>query len=222
MGKFHVVEKFVSINGEARQAGALAAFIRFAGCNLNCSYCDTSWANEKKAPFDILSEEEIYAFIKDSGVYNVTLTGGEPLLQPNMDCLLAMLGKDPSLRIEIETNGSIDIAPFVNIPGNIVFTLDYKLPGSGMHEAMKVSNYRYLKQTDSVKFVVSDRQDLDYAREIIETYHLNDRATVYISSAFSQIEPAEIVSYMIAHQMNREKVQLQLHKYIWDPNRKGV
>lgn len=222
MGKFKVVEKFVSINGEARRAGELACFIRFAGCNLNCSYCDTRWANEEKAPYEILSEEEIYEFIKDSKVNNVTLTGGEPLIQSNIKRLITLLSKDKNLRIEIETNGAVDISDFISIGDNVTFTLDYKLPGSGMEDKMILSNYRLLRDIDTVKFVVSDYNDLEKMYDIIKKYNLDRRLQVYISASFGNINNEDIVNYMIDHNMNSVRLQLQIHKYIWDPARKGV
>ncbi len=222
MEEFRVVEKFVSINGEAHKAGMLAAFIRFAGCNLNCSYCDTRWANESKVAYEIMSEADIYHYVKSTNVRCVTLTGGEPLIQPNIDKLIRLLGQDQELRVEIETNGTVDITPFIDIPGDIAFTLDYKSPGSGMCEHMLLDNYEHLRKKDSVKFVVTDKADLEKACEIIDFYRLNDKVQVYFSSAFAQISPAEIVDFMIKNNRTREKLQLQLHKYIWDPDRKGV
>ncbi len=222
MGKFKVVEKFISINGEGRCAGELATFIRFAGCNLNCSYCDTKWANEENAPYEILSEEEIYAYIKGQNVKNVTLTGGEPLIQDNICRLIKLLSKDNELRIEIETNGAVSLKDFIDIGDNVTFTLDYKLPGSKMNHRMIMENYELLRANDTVKFVASDREDLDKAREIIDKYNLTDRVACYLSSSFGVISPEDIVNYMVEHNMNKVRLQLQMHKYIWDPNRKGV
>ncbi len=222
MGRFKVVEKFISINGEGRCAGELAAFIRFAGCNLNCSYCDTRWANEANVPYEILSEEEIYAYIKEQNVNNITLTGGEPLLQENIGRLIKLLSKDKSLRIEVETNGAVSLKDYIDIGDNVTFTLDYKLPGSKMNHMMVMENYDLIRTQDTVKFVVSDQEDLDKAREIIEEYSLTDKVAVYLSSSFGVIMPEDIVNYMIEHNLNKVKLQLQMHKYIWDPNRKGV
>ena len=222
MGRFKVVEKFISINGEGRCAGELAVFIRFAGCNLNCSYCDTQWANEVDAPYEILSEEEIYAYIREQNVKNVTLTGGEPLIQENIGRLIKLLSKDKELRIEVETNGAVLLKDFISIGENVTFTLDYKLPGSKMNHKMVMENYDLLRTNDTVKFVVSDREDLDKAREIIDKYKLPERVTCYLSSSFGVIKPEDIVNYMMENHMNNVKLQLQMHKYIWDPNRKGV
>lgn len=222
MEKYRVVEKFVSINGEAKAAGELACFIRFAGCNLDCSYCDTKWANSKDVSYEIMSKEDIYNYIKETGVRNVTLTGGEPLIQENIEALIRMLAADKTLRIELETNGSVPIAKYADIGDNVVFTLDYKLPGSGMDCHMATDNYSYIGKKDAVKFVVSDERDLDCAREVINRFNLDEITTVYLSSSFSRIEPKDIVDYMIEHGMNKVKLQLQLHKYIWEPDKKGV
>lgn len=222
MGDYKVVEKFVSINGEAAHAGELACFIRFAGCNLACGYCDTKWANEPQVPYESMSEEEIYAYIKSCGVKNVTLTGGEPLIQPAIEALIAFLAEDTDLRVEIETNGSVDISAYDARPENVCMTLDYKLPDSGMERFMRTENYVWLKKQDVVKFVVSSAKDLETAKKIIETYDLCAKATIYLSSAFSAITPAQIVDYMIQENMKDVRLQLQMHKYIWDPEKKGV
>lgn len=222
MNKYKIVEKFISINGEARAAGELSCFIRFQGCNLNCSYCDTKWANEKEAPYELMSAEEIYGYIKKCGVKNVTLTGGEPLIQENIKELISLLAGDHSLRIEIETNGSVDLFPFLDIEGNVTFTMDYKLPGSHMEKYMALGNMRLLRACDSVKFVVSDLNDLNVSKRIIKEYDLDNRVAVYLSSCFMRIQPKDIVDYMIDNNMNKVKLQLQLHKYIWEPDRKGV
>lgn len=219
---FEVVEKFVSINGEGQRAGQLAVFIRFKGCNLNCGYCDTKWANDLSAPFESMNEDEIYDYIKSTGVKNVTLTGGEPLLRDNIGILLERLGKDNSLNVEIETNGSVLIEPYANIVKRPSFTLDYKLGGSGMERFMKTENYQFLQKCDTVKFVVSSVSDLERAVEIIKEYELDKKCGVYLSAVFGKIEPANIVSFMIDKNLNDVNLQLQMHKFIWDPNKRGV
>lgn len=217
-----VVETFISINGEGQHAGELALFIRFAGCNLNCNYCDTRWANQPDVVYQEMTETEIKALVTDSGVRNVTLTGGEPLLQPGMYQLLETMGSLPDIRIEIETNGSVDIGPYMTLIRRPAFTLDYKLPGSGMEAGMNTENYRYLTKEDTVKFVISDKADLTRAREIIEQYQLEGRCGIYYSPVFGRIRPAEIVDDMIEHRLNGVHMQLQMHKFIWDPEQRGV
>lgn len=219
---YKVVETFISINGEGQHAGELALFIRFAGCNLNCNYCDTRWANQPDVVYQEMTETEIKALVTDSGVRNVTLTGGEPLLQPGMYQLLETMGSLPDIRIEIETNGSVDIEPYMTLIRRPAFTLDYKLPGSGMEAGMNTENYRYLTKEDTVKFVISDKADLTRAREIIEQYQLEGRCGIYYSPVFGRIRPAEIVDDMIEHQLNGVHMQLQMHKFIWDPEQRGV
>ncbi|CCY57627.1 7-carboxy-7-deazaguanine synthase [Clostridium sp. CAG:632] len=219
---YKVVETFISINGEGQHAGELALFIRFAGCNLNCNYCDTRWANQPDVVYQEMTETEIKALVTDSGVRNVTLTGGEPLLQPGMYQLLETMGSLPDIRIEIETNGSVDIGPYMTLIRRPAFTLDYKLPGSGMEAGMNTENYRYLTKEDTVKFVISDKADLTRAREIIEQYQLEGRCGIYYSPVFGRIRPAEIVDDMIEHRLNGVHMQLQMHKFIWDPEQRGV
>ena len=109
---FNIIEKFVSIDGEGPSAGELATFIRFQGCNLRCAWCDTTYSFDKSEITEVLSAEEIYSYIKETGVSNVTLTGGEPLFQENIDEILSLLNDDKSLTVHIETNGAIDISPF--------------------------------------------------------------------------------------------------------------
>ncbi|MBN7772920.1 putative 7-carboxy-7-deazaguanine synthase QueE [Clostridium aminobutyricum] len=222
MAQYKVVEKFVSINGEGVCAGQLAVFIRFQGCNLSCSYCDTAWANEEHAPFAWMTEQQIYEYIKETGIKNITLTGGEPLLVPNIMQLLQLLAADPLLRVEIETNGSIDLLSFTGISNPPAFTMDYKLPGSLMESNMLVSNFKRLTRQDTVKFVVGDMNDLNRAADIIRTHDLTSTCHVYISPVFGRIELEEIVDYLIQNRLNDVTMQLQMHKVIWEPDRRGV
>lgn len=222
LSNFKVAEKFISINGEGVRAGQLAVFIRFTGCNLNCSYCDTRWANQIDAPYEIMSENEIYYYIKKSGVKNVTLTGGEPLIQPDIEVLIKTLSCDNSLNIEIETNGSADISKISKISTPPSFTMDYKLPSSGMEKCMNTDNFNYLFKDDTVKFVAGSQHDLETAYQIIKKYNLTEKCHVYISPVFNAINPQDIVEFMKIHKLNNVNLQLQLHKFIWAPDKKGV
>ncbi len=216
-----VVEQFVSINGEGAHAGELAAFIRFKGCNLSCSYCDTKWANRNEAIFTEHTADDLAEWVERKGVNNVTLTGGEPLLQEDITELIEKLlaqGK----RVEIETNGSIPLDRFAQTEPRPVFTMDYKLPSSGMESAMRPDNFKLLNKHDTVKFVAGSREDLARAEEIIDAYRLSGRCHVYLSPVFGKINPAEIVTYMIENEMKDVRLQLQLHKFIWPPERRGV
>ena len=219
--RYPVVEKFVSINGEGQKAGELAVFIRFRGCNLDCSYCDTRWANTAEAEAELMSAEEIAGYVGSTGVRNVTLTGGEPLLQPEPYLLTDILissGKS----VEIETNGSISVEELAARQFRPSFTLDYKLPDSGMEAAMLTDNYRFLTENDTVKFVSGSMNDLKRAAGIIKEFDLTNRCRVYISPVVGRIEPADIVDFMAAERLNGVRLQLQLHKFIWDPDKRGV
>ena len=222
MAEFKVVEKFVSINGEGVRAGQLAVFIRFLGCNLNCNYCDTKWANTDNTAYEVMNEFEIYKYIKDTGVKNVTLTGGEPLFRDYMVVLLRLLGVDESINIEIETNGSVDFSGLLEVCKNISFTMDYKLPDSGMEAYMCIGNMEILRKIDTVKFVSGSIEDLQRTKEIIKQYNLTEKCHIYISPVFGKIDPADIVEFMKDNHMNDVNLQLQLHKFIWSPDKKGV
>lgn len=218
-----VAEKFISINGEGTRAGELAVFVRFTGCNLRCSYCDTMWANEPGCPYEEMSPAQICEYVRSTGIKNVTLTGGEPLLQKDMDKLISLLISKCGVRVEIETNGAVDLRPFAELPeGRPVFTMDYKLPSSGYEDRMIAENFSVLEKEDTVKFVSGSRTDLERAGEIIEKYRLLDRCHVYFSPVFGRIEPAEIVDFMLNKRMNKARIQIQMHKVIWDPNARGV
>ncbi len=218
---YPVAEKFVSINGEGKRAGELAVFIRFRKCNLSCSYCDTQWANSGNCPAEMLSPEEITEYVIGTGVKNVTLTGGEPLLQPDIYSLAEMLMKN-KCRVEIETNGSIPVKELSGKKYRPDFTVDYKLPSSGMESFMLTENYNYLAENDVVKFVAGSISDLEKAVEIIEKFSLTEKCTVYFSAVFGKISPAEIVEFLKMKKLNDVRLQLQLHKFIWSPDRKGV
>ena len=218
---FRLAENFVSINGEGQHAGELALFLRFTGCNLRCSWCDTMWANTKGAPHRDTSLEELVDIVKTAmsrGVNNVTLTGGEPLLHEGMDSLIEAL-VSLGIRVEIETNGSVDIAPFISAK-RPVFTVDYKLPSSGMEEHMRKENIPLLNEADTLKMVCGSAEDLRRAYEVIR--ETKPRCKVYLSPVFGDIEPAEIVDFMKEKGLGNVRLQLQLHKFIWDPHKRGV
>lgn len=220
--KFKVVEKFTSVNGEGPLSGQLVVFIRFAGCNLNCSYCDTTWANMDDVCYDFMTATDIYKYIKSTEIRNVTLTGGEPLLQEGIIELLEMLSKDRMLHVEIETNGSVPLNEFDHIENPPSFNMDYKLPSSNMEDKMNLNNFVYLSYRDTVKFVCGTIKDLQKSKFIIDKYELSNKTNVYISPVFGQIDLEQIVDFMKDNKMNGVNLQVQLHKIIWDPNKRGV
>lgn len=219
---YNIVEKFVSINGEGSRAGELAVFIRFAHCNLKCSYCDTAWANNSDVEYEKLTKKEIYEYIKSTKIRNVTLTGGEPLMQRDILELLEYLTEKSDISIEIETNGSVDLSKFQKLSNSPIYTMDYKLHSSGMEEFMSIDNLNFLNKKDIIKFVVGTKKDLIRAKEIIDEYDLTNSTNVYISGVYDEIKANDVVEFMIANNMNNIRLQLQMHKYIWDPNQKGV
>lgn len=205
-----VNEIFFSIDGEGKRAGSLAAFIRLAGCNLRCSYCDTAYAFDEGKSMRI---EAIAEAVK--GWKNVTVTGGEPLCQ-DIHVLLQRLREH---EVNIETNGSVDVTPYHAYPW-VFFTLDYKCPSSGMESSMLEKNFQTLRPQDVLKFVVGDMEDLRTAQRVCEKYEPNCR--VYLSPVFGKIEAKEIVEYMKSARYKNWRLQLQLHKYIWPPDARGV
>jgi 7-carboxy-7-deazaguanine synthase len=221
---FNIIEKFLSIDGEGPSAGEIATFIRFLGCNLRCSWCDTKYSWEKESTTERLSSREIYDYIKENGSNNVTLTGGEPLIQENIHELLGILNNDENLKIHVETNGSVDIGCFKEKykSGNISYIVDYKLPSSKMTECMNLSNLNSVDFNDTYKFVIGSKEDLNMAYDIIKKYDLTSKCLVYLSPAFGAIELNDIVEFMKNKKLNKVKLQVQLHKIIWDKNARGV
>lgn len=210
-----VVEIFKSIEGEGIRAGYPVVFIRLAGCNLRCSYCDTKYSyNEKEYPD--MTVDNIVKTVFKFGCHRVTLTGGEPLIHEDVDLLIEEL-TEMGTEVNIETNGSVDISPYI-CDKNVIITMDYKCSSSGMEDMMLISNLDKLRKQDVLKFVVGDENDLDTCLNLCDT----SVAQVFISPVFGNIEPKEIVKYMLEHKMNDCRVQLQLHKFIWDPNQRGV
>lgn len=217
--KFNVVEIFDSIDGEGKRTGELATFIRLAGCNLRCSYCDTPYGLDFKegTPMEIA---DIIVQCKKYGNKNITLTGGEPLARGLIHDLISELSLQ-GFEVNIETNGSI---PLYNIPKmkNVFYTMDYKCPSSGVEATMDLKNLNFLDKDDVLKFVVGSEEDLDRTWTILDEY--KPKAQVYISPVFGKIEPVEIVNYMKYHKKSfmNARVQVQLHKIIWNPDERGV
>lgn len=213
-----VVEIFESIDGEGIFAGYPATFIRLYGCNLNCSYCDSRYACEGNV-YQNLTVSAIVEMAKGFGHKHITLTGGEPLIHNNVLSLIKKLQR-AGFVVNIETDGAVDIVPFIN--RRSIFTLDYKCPSSGMENRMILTNLKALREKDVLKFVVGTHEDLQKAKEIIEEYHLQGYCNIFISPVFGRIEPKEIVEFLLENHLDEVRVQLQIHKFIWDPNMKGV
>ena len=209
-----VVEIFKSIDGEGIRVGYPVTFIRLAGCNLRCNYCDTKYSYEDEK-FTEMTPQEIYIKVYKLGGKRITLTGGEPLIHKDVKVLVDLLIQK-GYEVNIETNGSVDITLFLD--KHTIITMDYKCAGSGMEDKMLLDNISKLRKLDVLKFVVSDDNDLDTVQRIYQ----NTKATVYISPVFGRIEPKQIVEYMLEHNMENCRVQVQLHKIIWNPEERGV
>ena len=217
---YKVNEIFLSIDGEGCRTGLPVVFIRLYGCNLNCSYCDTRYSCEQQE-YKEMSLYDILAQVLSYGVPRVTLTGGEPLIHPGVkDLITSLVAND--IEVNIETNGAVDLDEFIEFKYNskVVFTMDYKCKSSGMEEKMILSNLVFLQPKDVIKFVVSNYNEMEEMEYILEASKC--KAQAYVSPVFGAIEPKELVEYVLDNGLNDVKVQVQLHKIIWEPTKRGV
>jgi len=220
--KYDVIEKFLSVNGEGLRSGHLTTFVRFKGCNLRCKYCDSAYSYDPTESSEIMTEKQIVDYCKSNGAKMVTLAGGEPLYRSGMYELIKLLSAN-GFSVEIETNGSIDISNIASIqPNRPWITLDYKTSASGMEHHNMHSNYSHIGKQDVVKFVVGSVKDLDKMVQVCDRYDLVKKTNVLISPVYGEIEPVEIVEYMMRNKLNGYKMQIQMHKFIWDADKRGV
>jgi len=207
-----VHEIFSSIQGESSFAGWPCAFLRLSGCNLACSWCDTVYAGDSSVLTPVsLAVEKLLA----CGLPLVELTGGEPLLQPETPRLAAALA-DAGLTVLVETNGSLDIGV---LDPRVIAIMDVKCPGSGMDGKNDYANLDRLRRRDEVKFVLAGREDYRFALEVAR--RVWDRNTVSFSPVAGALDPATLAAWMVDDRV-RARLGLQLHKYIWDPETRGV
>ena len=209
-----ISEIFTSIQGESSFAGMPCSFVRLTGCNLRCSYCDTSYAYEDGYE---LTGEEVMRKVRNTGLNLIEITGGEPLLQKEVFHVIRVLLEEDRT-VLIETNGSQNIR---GIDRRAVIILDIKTPGSGMSDKMDLSNLDEIGKHDEVKFVVTDRNDYEWAKDIISTFRLVQRCTVLISPAFGFLRPEDLARWMVDDKLSA-RLNLQLHKYIFGSARRGV
>jgi 7-carboxy-7-deazaguanine synthase len=207
---FKVNEIFKSIQGESTYAGLPCTFVRLAGCNLRCTYCDTNYAYYHGKE---LSDEEIISKIKEYGVNCIEFTGGEPLLQEETPPLLKTL-LDKGYNVLIETNGSICIGC---LDKRLTIIMDIKTPKSGMSERMNLKNLELLKSNDEVKFVLLSESDYIWAKDMINKYNLlNKTKNILMSPAYGVLPPKALASWILRDNLPI-RIQLQIHKYIWAP-----
>lgn len=209
-----VCEIFTSIQGETSYTGIPCTFIRLAGCNLRCSYCDTKYAYEEGIE---LTENEIINEVTLIGVNLVEITGGEPLLQKGTFHLIERLISE-GYKVLVETNGTLSIK---NVDSRATIILDIKTPGSGMWEDMDLSNFDYIKPADEVKFVITDRTDYEWSKNMIHKYDLKSRCNVLFSPAFGVLTPESLIKWMLEDRLD-VRLNLQIHKYIYGSDRRGV
>ncbi len=205
-----VNEIFKSIQGESTYAGIPCTFVRLAGCNLRCTYCDTNYAYYHGKE---ISDKEIISKIEEHGVKCVEFTGGEPLLQEETSPLVKTL-LDRSYEVLIETNGSICIGC---LDKRLTIIMDIKTPKSGMSERMNLKNLDLIKINDEIKFVLLDESDYIWAKDMISRHNLLDRTRkILVSPAYGILSPKLLVSWVLRDNLS-VRVQLQIHKYIWPP-----
>lgn len=205
-----VNEIFKSIQGESSFQGLPCVFVRLTGCNLRCSWCDTTYAYEEGKEISI---DDIIQKIESYHTPLVEITGGEPLLQEEVYPLTQRL-LDLGYKVLIETNGSLDIG---RLDKRIIKILDIKCPGSGETDKIRWENLDKLSPSDEVKFVLTGREDYQWAKGIIERYRLADKVTVLLSVVYGELEPRDLARWILEDNLN-VRLQLQLHKYIWGPS----
>lgn len=223
-----VVEIFNSIEGEGSRAGYLATFIRLHGCNLHCNYCDSLYACSGD-DFEEMTYIEIINRVNEYNCKRITITGGEPLIHDDINKLVQAL-ITCGYRVNIETNGSEPIDKLIEylssdfsidcINQHLMFTVDWKSYSSRMSKFNLPDNLRLLSAKDVLKFVVGCKQDLDQMKDLLSHHELN--CQVFVSPVFGDIEPKEIVEYLQTNELNQVRFQLQIHKFVWPADMRGV
>jgi 7-carboxy-7-deazaguanine synthase len=213
--RLHVNEIFLSVQGESTHAGRPCVFVRLTGCNLRCRWCDTEYAfyDGRRMTIDELAEiaEGYHCDL-------IEITGGEPLLQegvyPLIDRLLAA-----GRTVMVETSGAVDVS---RLDPRVIKIMDLKCPGSGECARNLWSNLDHLTARDEIKFVIADRADYEWARDVIGSRGLAPRvAAILLSPAFGELEPARLAAWMLEDRLPA-RLQLQIHKYVWPPDARGV
>lgn len=207
-------EIYYSIQGESTRAGLPCVFVRLTYCNLRCTYCDTEYAFYEGKDFNI---DEIIAEIERFGCKLVEITGGEPLVQHESLELMRRLC-EKGFNVMLETGGSL---PIKDIDARVKIIMDLKCPSSGMVKKNLYQNIGYLKSFDEVKFVIGSREDYEWTKDIIQKYNLTGKCTVLFSVVFGMLQPVRLVEWMLEDKLD-VRFQLQLHKFVWEPNIKGV
>ncbi|MEX5214255.1 MAG: 7-carboxy-7-deazaguanine synthase QueE [Nitrospiraceae bacterium] len=209
-----ITEIFHSIQGESTFMGRSCVFVRLTGCGLRCTWCDTEYSFYDGMEMGL---EQVLAKVAVYGCPLVEVTGGEPLHQPDAFVLLSRLC-DAGYEVLLETSGAVDVGR-VDRRAHVI--MDVKCPGSGMTDRMVWSNLDKLASKDEAKFVLQDRADYEWARDIVVQQKLADRCTVLFSPVFGKMDLQSLAEWMLADRLP-VRFQVQLHKFIWSPERRGV
>ena len=224
-----VIEIFDSIDGEGIRTGQPCSFIRLAGCNLRCSYCDTVYSlfgEKEPCEYTEMSIDEIIS--KVNPLYKrITLTGGEPLVHKDSAELVSQLVND-GYEVNIETNGAIDIVDFLKrVPKSdkLFFTIDYKLPSSCMTSKMLWNNFINLRPCDVIKYVVGSDEDVNLMKAVTDRLreHYSVMPNIYVGAVYGMYSAQKLVDIIMHEPVLKDaRFQIQLHKIIWDPEKRGV
>jgi len=209
-----VNEIYYSVQGESTKAGLPCVFIRLTYCNLRCTYCDTEYAFFEGRDFSL---EEILAEVKKYNCKLVELTGGEPLVQSESLELMKLLC-DSGYEALLETSGSL---PIETVDPRVKIIMDLKCPSSNMEKKNLYQNISFLKKSDEVKFVLGSREDYEWTKAIMHQNDLQKRCEILFSVVFGKLEPAMVVEWILEDNL-QVRFQLQMHKFIWHPEQKGV
>jgi 7-carboxy-7-deazaguanine synthase len=209
-----ISEIFASIQGESSYAGRPCVFVRTAGCNLRCDYCDTTYAYDGGRRMGI---DEVLTAVSGYGVDLVEVTGGEPLHQEHVPLLIEAL-LDAGYTTLVETNGSYDISV---VDDRAIRIVDVKCPGSGMSDRVNWACLEHLKSSDQVKFVISDREDYLWSKKVVEERGLAGAVEILFSPVHGALAPEALAGWILEDRLP-VRLQLQLHKYIWDEHGRGV
>lgn len=209
-----VNEIFYSLQGESSWAGLPCVFVRLTACNLRCTWCDTPYAFEEGTP---LALSEVIVKVLEFDCPLVEITGGEPLLQPNVFPLMTRLC-DLGKTVLLETSGAVDVAA---VDPRVVKIMDLKCPGSGEVARNRYENLRHLDKKDEVKFVIADRADYDWAKQQLSTHRLTTLCPVLFSPVWERLPVKTLADWLVADKLP-VRLQTQWHKHIWGAETRGV
>lgn len=205
--KLKIHEIFYSLQGESSRVGLPTVFVRLTGCPMRCVYCDTAYAFNGGSNIEI---SDILLKVAEYGTQYVTVTGGEPLAQKDCHILLKDLC-DAGYSVSLETGGAIDTS---KVDSRVSVILDIKTPGSGEMENNKWGNLAHLKKTDEVKFVLCNRADYEWAKELLITHDIPNKCPILFSPVYQQVNPTELAEWVLADKL-LVRMQVQLHKILW-------